>query len=161
VDLNWIDAVIAALMLVGFIHGLMKGAIQEVFAVLALVVGVVVAGRVAVGAESVTAQLSHPTAAKVVVFLLTFFVTALIIGLIGRMFSGLAKAANLKMIDRVIGGVVGACLVGLGIGIVFRVGETFGMNTDFLEDSPLAKQLMQAVSYLSGFLPKARESIGV
>lgn len=160
-SLNWIDAVIAALMLVGFIHGLIKGAIQEVFAVLALVVGVIVAGRVANGAEAITEELSHPTAAKVFVFILTFFVVALIIGLIGRMFSGLAKAANLRMIDRLIGGVVGACLVGLAIGVIFKVGEMFGMDTGFLRDSPLAQHLMQAVSYLSTFLPKARSSIGV
>jgi membrane protein required for colicin V production len=159
--LNWTDAAIGALMLVGFIHGLMKGAIQEVFAVLALVVGVIVAGRVASGTETITSNLSHPTAAKVFVFALTFLVVAIVVGLIGKMFSGLAKAANLRVVDRVIGGVVGACLVGLAVGIVLRVGEMFGMDTGFLDGSPLARQLMAAVSYLARFLPAAKESIGV
>jgi membrane protein required for colicin V production len=158
---NWIDIAIALLMLLGFTHGLMKGVIQEVFAVLALVVGLVAAGHVSTGAEPITENLSHPTAAKVLVFILTVCVVALIIGLIGRLLSGLAKAANLRAIDRVIGGVVGACLVGLIVGAVFKVGESFGMDTGFLDNSVLAQHLMAAVSYLGALLPQARDTMGV
>jgi membrane protein required for colicin V production len=157
---NWIDISIAALMLLGFLHGLMKGVIQEVFAILALVVGLVAAGHVSAGTEPITEKLSHPTAAKVLVFILTFFVVALIVGLIGKLLSGLAKAANLKTIDRLIGGVVGACLVGLIVGAFFMVGESFGMDITFLEDSVLARQLMAAVAYLGAFLPQASDTIG-
>lgn len=159
--MNWIDLIIAAFMLLGFIHGLLKGVIQEVFAVLALVVGLTAAARVSTGTVPITEKLNHPTAARVLVFILTFFVVALVIGFIGRIFSGFAKAANLKAIDRLIGGVVGACLVGLIIGTIFRVGESFGMDTGFLDDSVLAQQLMAAVSYLGTLLPQAREAVGV
>ena len=55
--MNWIDVGIAALMLLGFLHGLIKGAIQEVFAVLALVLAVVIGGRVAEGTVSITSEL--------------------------------------------------------------------------------------------------------
>ena len=158
---SWIDLIIAALMLLGFMHGLMVGVIQEVFAILALVIGLVAAGRVSTGTEAITGQLSHPLAGKVLVFVLTFFVVALLIGLLGRMLSGLAKAAKLKTIDRLIGGVVGACLVGLVIGAFFKVGESFGMDTVFLKESVLAQQLMAAVAYLGAFLPQAKDTVGV
>jgi len=157
---NWIDIGISVLMLLGFVHGLMKGVIQEVFAILALVVGLVAAGHVSAGVEPITAKLSHPTAAKVLVFILTFFVVALLVGLIGKLLSGLAKAANLKTIDRLIGGVVGACLVGLIVGAFFKVGESFGLDTGFLDDSVLAQQLMGAVAYLGALLPRAKDTIG-
>lgn len=159
--MTWIDAVIAAFMLLGFIHGLLKGAIQEVFAVLALVLGVIIGGRVAEGTVSITSQLSHPTAAKAFAFLLTFLLVAIAVGLVGKMFSGLAKAANLRIIDRILGGVVGACLVGLAVGLVFKVGEAFGMDIGFVRSSPLAEQLVLAVSYLATFLPKAAASTAV
>jgi membrane protein required for colicin V production len=160
-DMNWIDVAIAVLMLLGFVHGLLKGVIQEVFAILALVVGLVVAGRVSTGTEAITGQLNHPTAAKVLVFILTFFVIALIVGVIGRLLSGLAKAANLKTIDRLIGGVVGACLVGLIVGAFFKVAGSFGMDIGFLDSSVLAQHLMAAVSYLGALLPQARGTVGV
>jgi membrane protein required for colicin V production len=158
---NWIDIAIAALMLLGFLHGLIKGAIQEVFAVLALVVGVVIGGMVAEGTVSVTSNLSHPTAAKAFAFVITFLLVAIAVGLVGKMFSGLAKAANLRLMDRLLGGVVGACLVGLAVGLFFKVGEAFGMDTGFVYSSPLARQLVAAVSYLATFLPKGAESTAV
>jgi membrane protein required for colicin V production len=159
IPVYWVDLVIVICMGVGFLHGILKGVIQEVFAVLALVVGLVAAQRVSAGAEAVTSQLSHPTAGRVMVFILTFIVVALVIGLIGRLLSGLAKAASLRMIDRVIGGVVGACLVGLIIGAILKVGSEFGMDESFLKSSVLAPQLMAAVSYLGSFFPRAKESV--
>lgn len=159
--MNWIDIGIAALMLLGFLHGLIKGAIQEVFAVLALVLGVVIGGRVAEGTVSITSQLSHPTAARAFAFIITFLLVAIAVGLVGKMFSGLAKAANLRLMDRLLGGVVGACLVGLAVGLFFTVGEAFGMDTGFVDSSPLASQLVAAVSYLATFLPKGAESTAV
>ena len=41
------------------------------------------------------------------------------------------------------------------------VGESFGMDTAFLEDSVLVQQLMAAVFYLGAFLPQAKDTVGV
>jgi uncharacterized membrane protein required for colicin V production len=153
------DAVIVVLMFVGFVHGIIKGAIQEIFVALALVLGVVIAGKVASGTEDITSQLSHPLAAKVFVFALTFLVAAIIIGLFGKMFSGLAKAANLRMIDRFLGGIVGACLIGIAVGIILSLAQRLGMDLLAFRESFLARQLIQAVNVLAGFLPKASEPV--
>jgi uncharacterized membrane protein required for colicin V production len=147
------DFVIAVLMLFGFIHGFMKGAILEIFAALALVIGVVAAGKVAGVAEDITSQLAHPTIGKVFVFVIAFLVVAVVIGLVGRMFSGLAKVASLRMVDRFIGGVVAASLVGIVIGIILSIALRLGMDILAFEDSALAQQLIAAVKVLEGFLP--------
>jgi uncharacterized membrane protein required for colicin V production len=110
------------------------------------------------GAESVTSQLSHPLAAKVFVFALTLLIVAIVIGLLGKMFSGLAKAANLRIIDRMIGGVVGACLIGIAIGIILTIAKRLGADTTSLEESVLARQLLIAVKVLARFLPQAAET---
>jgi membrane protein required for colicin V production len=157
--LNWIDAVLGLIILLGFIHGVLKGAIAEIFAVLALVVGVIVAGRVSSGTTYVTSQLSHPTAGRVFVFIITFVVVAIVIGLIGKMFSGLAKAANLRMIDRFIGGIVGACLIALAAGVFLKICERLGMDMSGFNKSFLARSLIQTVSYLAGFLPEVTQRI--
>jgi membrane protein required for colicin V production len=154
---NLVDAVIGALMFLGLVHGIFKGAIQEISIVLAVVIGVVIAGRAASGAEAVTSQLSHPAAGKVFVFVLTFLVVAIIIGLLGKMVSGLAKAANLRIIDRMIGGIVGACLIGIAIGIILTIAKRFGADAEMIEESVLARQLLVAVKALAEFLPKTAE----
>ncbi len=156
--MNLVDVVIGALMFLGLVHGVFKGAIQEISIALALVIGVIIGGRAAAGAESVTSQLSHPAAGKVFVFVLTFLVVAIIIGLLGKMLSGLAKVANLRIIDRMIGAVVGACLIGLAIGIILTIVQRFGGDIALLEESVLARQLLIAVKLLAEFLPKAAET---
>ncbi|MFH1312823.1 MAG: CvpA family protein [Candidatus Eisenbacteria bacterium] len=149
------DVVIGALMILGLVHGVFKGAIQEISIVLALVIGVVIGGRAAAGAESVTSQLSHPAAGKVFVFVLTFLVVAIFIGLLGKMLSGLAKVANLRIIDRMIGAVVGACLMGLAIGILLTLAERLGADIAMVEESVLARQLLIAVKAIAQYLPEA------
>lgn len=157
--MNWMDAVIIVLMIMGFIHGIMKGAIQEIFVALALVVGVIAAGKIAGALDDITSQLSHPTAAKVFAFALAFLVVAIVIGLFGKMFSGLAKAANLRMIDRAIGGIVGACLIGIAVGVILSLAQRLGGDLLAFEDSVLAQHLILAVNVLAGFLPKAKEAV--
>jgi membrane protein required for colicin V production len=156
--MNWMDAVIGVLMLLGFIHGLVKGAIQEISVALALVIGVIVAGRVTAGADDLANSLSHPTLMKIFIFALTFVVVAILIGLAGRAVSGLAKVANLRTIDRIIGGVVGACLVGIAIGIVLAMIQMVGGGIPGVRESFLAPQLLATVSYLGRFLPRASEA---
>jgi membrane protein required for colicin V production len=158
-DINWLDATVGLLMLLGFIHGLVKGAIQEIAGALAIVVGIVVAGYVTTATAAQTDNLSHPTGAKVFVFVVAFLVVAILIGLLGRLVSGLAKAANLKMIDRLLGGVVGACIVGIAVGIVITLIERLGVNIDTLKESALISYLLQAVAYLSKFLPQAAQQV--
>ena len=153
------DALICVVMMLGFIHGILKRAIQEIFVILALVIGVIAAGRAAFVAESVTSQLAHPTAGKVFVFALTFLVVAIVIGLIGKMFSGLAKAASLKGIDRLLGGIVGACLVGIAVGVVLSVAQRLGMDSVYMRESVMARQLVLAVKALARFLPEASKSV--
>ncbi len=153
--MNWLDMGILVLIAAGFIHGVIKGAIQEIFAALAIVVGVIGAGKVAGALEPVTSDLSHPVAAKVFVFVVAFLVIAVVIGLIGKAFSGLAKAAGLRAIDRFIGGIVGACVVAIVIGIILTLLEKFGVDATLGNRSSLAIYLLRGVKALAGFLPGA------
>jgi membrane protein required for colicin V production len=158
-EVNWLDATVTLLMFLGFIHGVVKGAIQEIAGALAVVVGIIVAGYVTSATAAQTDQLSHPTGAKVFVFVVTFLVVAVLIGLLGKLISGLAKAANLKLIDRVLGGIVGACVVGIAVGIVLTLIERLGVNIDTLRESALITYLLHAVAYLSRFLPKVAQEV--
>ena len=85
--------------------------------------------------------------------MVTFIVVALLIGLLGKLLSGLAKAANLKLVDRVLGGIVGACVVGIIVGIILTLIEGLGVNIDTLRESALVSYLLHAVAYLAKFLP--------
>jgi membrane protein required for colicin V production len=152
--LNLVDVLMVVVLVAGFIHGIAKGAIQEVSAAVALVVGVIVAGKVAESTTSVTSQLAHPTAARIFMFVVTFIVVAIVIGLLGKLISNLAKKANLSPIDRILGGVIGAFLVAIAAGLVFKLLAMGGMQPVWVASSGLAQRMMGLVSYLTRFLPQ-------
>jgi len=154
---NLVDGAIVLVMVAGFVHGAIKGAIQEVTGVVALIVGVVVAGKVATGTLSVTGTLSHPTAGKIFAFVVAFIIVAVAIGLLGMVISNMVKKSTLSPIDRILGGVIGACLVGIAVGLVFKLMVMGGFGGDAIPASPLAQKLMNAVSYLTRFLPQGSD----
>lgn len=139
-------------MVAGFVHGMIRGAIQEIASVVAIVAGVFVAGRVAAGTVSVTGQLSHPTAGKIFAFVITFIVVAILVSLAGKMVSNVAKKSGFSSVDRFVGGLFGACLMGLLAGLVLRLMALGGLESAAVAGSKLAPKLTAAVSYFTQFL---------
>lgn len=150
--MNIIDGAIILLMAVGFIHGIIKGAIQEVAAAVAIIVGVWVAGKAAEGTVSVSGQLSHPTAGKIFVFVIAFIVTAVLVIILGRTVSNLVKKSALSGVDRFLGGLIGACIVGLIAGLLFKLMMMGGLESDAITNSALAMRLVNTVSHFTRFL---------
>lgn len=153
--LNIVDGAIILLMALGFIHGVIKGAIQEVAAGVAIVVGVWVAGRAAEGTVSVTGQLSHPTAGKIFVFVIAFIVVAVLVIIFGRMLSNMVKKSALSGVDRFLGGVIGACIVALIAGLLFKLMFMGGLESGVISRSAIAPRLVNAVSHFARFLASA------
>ena len=150
--MNVIDGAIILLMAVGFIHGIIKGAIQEVAAAVAIIVGVWVAGKAAEGTVSVTGQLSHPTAGRIFVFVVAFIVVAVLVIILGRTVSNLVKKSALSGLDRFLGGLIGACIVGLIAGLLFKLMLMGGLESQAIANSALATRLVNTVSYFTRFL---------
>lgn len=153
--MNLVDGGILLMLAAGFVHGAMKGAIQEVSGVVAIVVGVFVAGKVAAGSESVWSQLPHPTAGKIFAFVIAFILVVLAIVILGRTISNAVKRTAVSVIDRFIGGLFGVCVVGLVLGILFRLLMLGGLELEAVRSSVLGPKLIGLVSYLTRFLPGA------
>ena len=151
--MSWIDGLICAVILLGFIHGLLKGAIQEIFLLVALVVGVIGASRTANALRSVTDHLSHPVAARLFVFVLAFIIIVLVVALIGKLFSKLFKAAGLGFVDRLIGGILGALVSAIIVGIFLSVLEKFDITPTSGYKSVMAPYLMRLSELLTSLVP--------
>jgi uncharacterized membrane protein required for colicin V production len=65
------------------------------------------------------------------------------------------KKTALSVVDRVIGGVFGVCVVGLVLGVVFRLLMLSGLELESVRSSALGPKLINAVSYLTQFLPNS------
>lgn len=147
-----VDGAVILVMAAGFVHGMIKGAILELTAAVAIVAGVFVAGKVAASGLGVVDKLSHPTAGKIFLFVVAFIVVAIVVSIIGKTISNLVRKSALSSVERFAGGVIGVCIVGLVVGLIFKLMAMGGVENSAVAQSELVRKLMGAVSYLASFL---------
>ena len=144
--MNIFDIIIAALLLFGFVRGLMKGLFVEVASLVALVGGVYGAIHFSyfIGdflKESVSWSGEYISLAA---FAGTFVVIIVVIALLGKAFTKLADFAALGIINKILGGVFGALKIGLILSVIFiffgKVNNTIPfIKKETLEESILYK----------------------
>ncbi|MFH1625904.1 MAG: CvpA family protein [Pseudomonadota bacterium] len=123
--MNWLDIVSIVIVAISMIFGLKRGLIKEIFTLLALILGVVVATRVySQGAEILGGVIHNPNAAKIVSFIVIFFLVAALLTVIGIFLRNLIRLIQLGWIDR-LGGTLfgflrGAIIVGVGLVFITR-----------------------------------------
>ncbi len=108
--MNYLDIIIAIVLLFFGIKGLKKGIIVEVASLLAFIVGIYGAMHFSdFTAERLVEYIEiNPKYINTVAFILTFVLLALLVNLIGKLASKLAKSLNLGFLDKLGGFVFGA-----------------------------------------------------
>lgn len=142
--MNIFDIIIAALLLFGFVRGLMKGLFVEVASLVALVGGVYgaihfsyfIAGFLK---ESVSWNQEYITLAA---FAGTFVIIIIIIALLGKMLTKLADFASLGIINKILGGVFGALKIGLILSVLFIFFSKMNNTIPFIEQKTLEASIL-------------------
>ena len=134
--MNTFDIIIAALLLFGFVRGLMKGLFVEVASLVALVAGVYGAIHFSYFLgdwlkSSVSWDEKYITLAA---FAGTFVVIILAIATLGKVLTKIADFASLGILNKLLGGVFGALKIGLILSVIFIF---FGKMNDTI---PFVKQ---------------------
>ncbi|CAL2102510.1 CvpA family protein [Tenacibaculum sp. 190130A14a] len=119
--MNTFDIIIAALLLFGFVRGLMKGLFVEVASLVALVAGVYGAIHFSyfIGdwlKGSVDWEEKYISLAA---FAATFVVIIVVIALLGKILTKIADFASLGILNKILGGVFGALKIGLILSVIF------------------------------------------
>lgn len=134
--MNTFDIIIAALLLFGFVRGLMKGLFVEVASLAALIAGVYGSIHFSyfVGdwlQDSVSWDEKY---ISLTAFAATFVIIIIVIALLGKLLTKIADFASLGIINKILGGVFGALKIGLILSVVFIF---FGKMNDTI---PFVKQ---------------------
>jgi membrane protein required for colicin V production len=163
--MNTFDIILAALLLFGFVRGLLKGLFVEVASLLALVAGIYGAIHFSyfVGdylKDYVSWEERYIT---IVSFAITFTIIVLVIALLGKALTKIADFAALGMLNKILGGVFGALKIGLILSIVLIVFTKLNDTIPFIsdeqkEDSILYEPVKElAPTLFPGFLKVAEE----
>ncbi|MGG8496422.1 CvpA family protein [Tenacibaculum sp. TC6] len=144
--MNTFDIIIAALLLFGFVRGLMKGLFVEVASLVALVAGVYGAIHFSyfIGdwlKDSVSWSEKYISLAA---FAGTFVVIIVVIALLGKILTKIADFAALGILNKILGGVFGALKIGLILSVLFiffgKMNNVFPfVSQESLEESILYK----------------------
>ncbi len=135
---NWLDIVLAVIMLAALIVGLIKGFVRELVGLIVIIVGIFVAGRFyGPLAGFVGKFIKNPAAANFIGFLLIFLVVLIIGGFIAGIISRATKR-GLGFVNNVLGGIIGALEGILIAGAVIFAMLAFPVNKDALNGSKLA-----------------------
>lgn len=119
--MNTIDIIIAVLLIIGFVRGIFKGLFVEVASLLSLVLGIYIATHFSyyVGSYLSDWVTWDERYIKLASFAITFLLVVLGIALLGKLFTKVADAAALGMLNKVLGGAFGALKYALIISVVF------------------------------------------
>lgn len=129
------DIIIAAILVFGFIRGIMKGLFVEVASLVALVAGVYGAIHFSffVGDYLHTKVSWEAKYITLVSFAVTFALIVLGISLLGKLFTKLADFAYLGWINKILGGVFGALKLALILSVVLMVFDKFNNTIPFVD----------------------------
>ncbi len=144
--MNVFDIVIAALLIFGFVRGVMKGLFVEVASLAALIGGVYGAIHFSyfIGdflKEAVSWDQEYVSLAA---FAGTFITIIVTIALLGKILTKLADFAALGIINKILGGVFGAIKIGLILSVVFIFFGKMNDTIPFVKKETLDESILYA-----------------
>ena len=144
--MNVFDIVIAALLIFGFVRGVMKGLFVEVASLAALIGGVYGAIHFSyfIGdflKEAVSWDQEYVSLAA---FAGTFITIIVTIALLGKMLTKLADFAALGVINKILGGVFGAIKIGLILSVIFIFFGKMNDTISFVKKETLDESILYA-----------------
>lgn len=142
--MNTFDIILTALLLFGFIRGLLKGLFVELASLLSLIVGVYGAIHFSyfIGDFLKDSVDWDERYISIVAFAVTFIVIVIVISLLGKLFTKIANFAALGILNKLLGGVFGAVKIGLILSVLLIVFDKLNSTIPFVnkentEDSVL------------------------
>ncbi len=152
--MNWLDLVWLIIIIFFLIRGAMKGLFREIFGLLGVFVGLIVAVNYSQEVGNIIrgeiTSLS-PQVAKGISFAIIFVGIALIGGLIGLVFHGMSGYAPVKAIDRGGGLILGLLEGGVvcSVILIFLTISPLAENADrWKKDSTISPYLMKIGSFV-------------
>ena len=144
--MNVFDIVIAALLIFGFVRGVIKGLFVEVASLAALIGGVYGAIHFSyfIGdflKEAVSWDQEYVSLAA---FAGTFITIIVTIALLGKMLTKLADFAALGVINKILGGVFGAIKIGLILSVIFIFFGKMNDTIPFVKKETLNESILYA-----------------
>ncbi len=157
--MNWLDIIILALIVIPTLIGLKVGIIKAVLSVAGVVVGVILAGRYyGVFAEHLT-FISQPNLAQIAAFAIILIGVMIIAAVLASLVKWAVSAVMLGWVNRLGGAVFGFVLGAIFCGALLTIWVQFLGISGPVNDSALAKLLLDSFPMVLALLPGEFDSV--
>ena len=154
------DIILLALFIPGIIMGLAKGVVGQIVSLVSVIAGIILASRFSPDLTQVAMEQfgTEEPVTHVICFILILLVTALVVGLVGKLITKLIKIATLGWINRLLGMVFSIFTTALVLGILISLFE--GLNADWgiVEQEKLADLKVYPIlrDFSAGIVPQLK-----
>ncbi len=150
------DGIIGFVIVGSTIYSLVRGFIRELFLIIAILLGLIVATKFYPAVKDLLLSWIHnPTISTVMGFLLLFFLVAVLLVIVGNVASKLIHFVKMGFLDRLLGGALGVfkgvLICGIGCMIILAF---IPQGEDLLKDSTLAPGILSLTSKFFCLFPK-------
>jgi membrane protein required for colicin V production len=154
--MNGLDFAIIAIVGLGALSGLMRGALRMATSILSLVLGIYAASVYYERAAAIAHKYlsTSPTASALIGYVAVFVIVFVAIECAGATVIRLAQIIHLNLVDRLAGAVLGASIGALIAGfVVLGMTAVLPSNPSLLRDSRLAPQVLGYNQVLMAYVP--------
>jgi membrane protein required for colicin V production len=157
--MNWLDIVIAVILVISIVGGLMAGVIKILFTVAGLIIGVVLAGHYSGALADKLTFISSAKTANIVAFILIMVIVMIIAAVLAFVIKKLASAILLGWINRLGGAILGLFLGMILTGAVLTIWIKYTGIHEVVGNSVLASFLIDKFPVVLGLLPEEFSSV--
>ena len=157
--MNWLDIVLLVILIVSAIGGFANGLVKEIFSLVGLILGVVLAGRFYVNLGGVLGFLPGDNTPRIAAFIIILLVVLLAAALLGILLTKLITAIKLGWLNRLGGVVLGTFLGAILAASLLAVWVQVANPGDIVSNSKIAVVLLDKLPFIMGLLPPEFNSI--
>ena len=157
--MNWLDIIILIVIIISTLIGLKVGLIKAVLSIVGVVVGVVLAGRYYTNLSGLLTFISQPSLAKIAAFAIILIGVMVIAAVLAAIIKWAVSAVMLGWINRLGGAVFGFVLGAIFCGAVLAMWAKFAGEAGPVNDSALAKLLLDSFPVVLTLLPGEFDSV--
>ncbi len=157
--MNWLDIVIAIIILVPTVIGLRSGIIKAVFLLAGLAAGVVLAGQFSQALAGALKFIQNAEAARIAAFIIIVLAVLIIALIIGTLVKWTASMLMLGWLNHLGGAVLGFLAGVVVCGALLAIWVKFAGLSTPVADSSLARILLARFPLVLALLPREFDSI--
>jgi membrane protein required for colicin V production len=151
--MNWLDILLIVILVISAFVGLKNGLIKSVLSLVALVLGIFLAGRFYVPLSKALTFIPQEKAAQIAAFIIIFLVVMIGGAVLGALLTRLFSAILLGWLNSLGGAVFGLLLASLFCGTVLAVWVKFFGEGGTITSSSIASLLVNSFPLVLALLP--------